>query len=229
MRRHGEQFFSSMAILMIVLVVGGFGTTLLTRTSAVLSLPMVVHLHGAVFLSWFLCFFLQARFVRAGNMATHRRIGQFSLGLGLLMILFGYLVTRGAYAKPDFSIAGLSPSGSTIYPSSDILAFASAYFLGIATRRNSAAHKRFMLLAGLLILDPAVSRIILVGLHWPGSIIVPIEGALIGILLVYDVSRLRQLHWASLIGMGLFAGMIVLKMTQGEQAWWHSTAKVLFG
>lgn len=229
MRRRGEQFFCFMAILMIVLVVGGFGTTLLTRTSAVLSLPMVVHLHGAVFLSWFLCFFLQARFVQAGDMATHRRIGQFSLGLGLLMILSGYLVTRGAYAKPDFSIAGLSPSGSAIYPCSDILAFASAYFLGIATRRNSAAHKRFMLLAGLLILDPAVSRIVLVGLHWPGSIIVPIEGALIGILLVYDVSRLRQLHWASLIGMGLFAGMIVLKMTQGEQAWWHSTAKVLFG
>lgn len=228
MHRRAEPFFGFMAILMIVLVIGGFGTTLITKTRAVLSLPTVVHLHGAVFLSWFLLFLAQTRLINSGNLAAHKRIGQLSLGLVPLMIILGYLVTRGAYAKPDFSIAALSSAGSTIYPSSDILAFIVAYCLGIVSRGDSVAHKRFMLLAGLLLLDPAVSRIVLFGLNWPGSIIVPIEGALIMVLVIYDFIRLKRLHWASLVGLGLFATMIGLKMTQGEQAWWLSTARFLF-
>lgn len=227
--KHGEPYFFFMGLLMAILVIAGFGTTLFTNTDAVLALPLIVHIHGAVFLSWFGLYLVQTRLIADGKLGLHRQMGQLSVVLALAMVVLGYLVTRGAYPKPEFSIAGLSSAGSTIFPTSDMIVFLAAYGLGLLNRPKAQAHKRFMLLAGLLILDPAVSRIVLFGLQAPPPLILLIEAGLILSLLAYDVIKLRRPHWASLTGLGLFVLMIALKMSQGESTWWLGTAKALYG
>lgn len=224
-----EPYFFGMALVMIVLVVLGFGSTFFKLNELVMAKPLIVHVHGVVFLSWFLLFAFQTRLIGDGNYRLHKQMGQLSLGLVALMLILGYLVIRGAYADPEFQIFGLTPAGSTIFPTSDLLFFVSAYGLGIGFRSLSAVHKRFMFIAGLLILDPAVFRFILFGLEGPPWLADLIEGLLFASLIAYDFIKLKRPHWASLVGVGMFIAMKYLRMTQGNEQWWLDLAPVLFG
>lgn len=224
-----EPYFFGMAMVMIALVVLGFGSTFFRLTDQVLAKPLLIHVHGIVFLGWFILFAAQAKLIGAGNYRLHKQLGQISLVLVALMLVLGYLVIRGAYANPEFQIAGLSSAGSTIFPASDLLFFISAYGLGIGFRSVSAAHKRFMCLAGLLIMDPAVFRFVLFGLEGPLLLADLIEIGLFTSLIVYDFIKLKRPHWATLIGVGFFITMKFIRMTQGDEQWWLSLAPVLFG
>ncbi|MEM7361067.1 MAG: hypothetical protein AAF431_18390, partial [Pseudomonadota bacterium] len=170
-----------------------------------------------------------AKLIGAGNYRLHKQLGQLSLLLVALMLILGYLVIRGAYANPEFKILGLTPAGSTIFPTSDLFFFVIAYVMGISFRTLSAAHKRFMCIAGLLILDPAVFRFILFGVEWPLWMADVIEASLFASLIVYDFIKLKRPHWASLMGIGLFIAMKYVRMTQGSEEWWLSLAPWIFG
>ncbi|MEO9470467.1 hypothetical protein [Parasphingorhabdus sp.] len=227
--RRGEPFFFYMSVILLLLVIGGFGSTLITTTDAVLSRPPVVHVHGMIFMSWFLLYLLQTRLIGSRNFVLHKRLGQLSIVLVSAMIVTGYLVTRIAFATPGWSISGLPPESSTIFPASDIVFFVIAFTLGLAFRANAAAHKRFMLLTGLLIMDPAIARLVINGLDGPLPLILLIELGLYVSIFVYDLRKYRRIHWATLIGFTLFVATTFLRMTQGEQTWWLSVSSKLFG
>lgn len=227
--KRGEPFFFYMSIVMLLLVMGGFGSTLISTTDAVLSRPPLVHVHGMIFMSWFLLYALQTRLIGRRNFELHKRLGQLSIVLVLAMVVTGYLVTRGALATPGWSISGLPPESSTIFPASDMVFFVIAYALGLTFRANAGAHKRFMLLAGLLIMDPAVARLVLNGFEGPPPLILLIELGLYASIFVYDFRKYRRIHWATLIGIALFAATTFLRMTQGEQTWWITVSNKLFG
>jgi hypothetical protein len=84
-----------------------------------------------------------------------------------------------------------------------------------------------MLLAGILIIDPAVGRLIYV-LGGPPTLIMLIEGGLVAAVIAYDLRTLRRPHWASLIGAALFGAAMTAKMTLAEAGWWKSFADSFF-
>lgn len=155
-------------------------------------------------------------------------MGKASVVFALAMVVLGYLVIRSAYAKPDFSIAGLSAAASVMYPFTDILNFVVVYSLGLANRRNPLAHQRLMMLAGILILDPAVSRLVITA-GGPPPLILFLELALFFALLTYDWRTLRKPHWATLFGLALFALAMAAKLTIAQTPAWTHLVKVLFG
>ena len=144
------------------------------------------------------------------------------------MVVFGFLVTAGAYKNPQWHISGLSSASSSIFPASDMVFFLIAYVLGFGFRSNAKIHKRFMLLAGLLIMDPAVARFVTVAIDAPALFILVIEISLYASLLLYDWRRLGRIHWASFVGLGLYAIMTTIRMTQSGEQWWLKTASFLF-
>mgnify|MGYP000872085225 CR=1 FL=1 len=110
--RPGERFFLIMGLILIAIVFGGFALPVLARSGSVGSMPVLLHLHGAVFFAWFLLFCVQAKLIGSGDVRLHMLLGKASVLVSTAMIVLGYLVLRGALAKPDFSIAGMPACSS---------------------------------------------------------------------------------------------------------------------
>ncbi|MFP6806660.1 MAG: hypothetical protein VB957_05700 [Pseudomonadales bacterium] len=134
---------------------------------------------------------------------------------------------RAAFALPEFAIGKNSHIASMMFPTTDLINFSIAFVLGLVNRANGAAHKRLMLLAGILILDPAVARLIeTIGAPFP--FIPIIELGLFGLLIGYDMVRLKRPHWASLLGLGLFFAAMMAKLSIAKMPIWADIATLLF-
>lgn len=217
-----------MGVVLLGTVVAGFVPPSLSRPGGIASVPALLHVHGAVYVSWFLLFILQARLIGAGNVRLHMRLGQLSVMLFAAMLVLGYLVIRGALVNPEFSIAGLSPAASVMFPFTDLVNLSIAYTLALANRKTPDAHKRLMLLAGILILDPAVARLVMT-LGAPPPVILLIELGFFAALFGYDIRTRRRPHWASLLGLGLYVLAMLSKLLVAKQPWWADFVYRVFG
>lgn len=217
-----------MGIILIAIVLGGFVPLAFSRPGGPLSLPWLLHLHGFIFLSWYVLFVAQAQLIGSGRVALHMRLGKLSIALAITMVVLAYLVVRGAYANPDWNIAGFSRAASTMFPLTDIVNFSIVYSVALLNRRTAEAHKRLMLMAGIMMIDPAVARLSFTAGTPPAAILL-LELALFVALIGYDLKTRRRPHWASLFGFGLFALAMVAKFTIAHQPWWASFVDMLLG
>ncbi len=223
-----EPFFFWMALALIAIVVSGVSLVAFSRPGGPMATPLFLHFHGAVFLGWFVLLAFQAWLMGAGQAALHKRLGQASFTLAVAIVIVGYLVVRFAVHKPAMTIAGRPAIIGAVFPIWDIINFTIAYTLGLANKSNAAAHKRFMLCAAMLMIDPAMARLVF-GLGLPGNLILVAELALFLALIVYDLVTRRRPHWASLVGLGLYAAAMAFKLNIGNFAWWPGLVKALFG
>src|SRR5438045_2192850 len=71
-----HRFFSSMAIVSAVAILGGFSSTYVPKLVAgTPTLPWIIHLHAVVFTSWLAFYVVQTTLVLTGRTALHRRVG----------------------------------------------------------------------------------------------------------------------------------------------------------
>ena len=223
----GEPFFIVMGLLLTAIVISGFGASALSLPEGPASLPLLYHIHGLIFLTWFVLFTLQASLIRNQRPVLHQALGRLSLILAVAMLLAGYLMMRSAYRIPSFSIGSNSHIASMMFPLTDLINFAIAFTLGLRHRTNSIAHKRLMLLAGILILDPAVARLVeAIGAQF--FFIPIIELGLFVILISSDRIRLKRPHWTSLFGLALFFAAMAAKFTLAQRPAWADFAAQLF-
>ncbi len=111
--------------------------------------------------------------------------------------------------------AGIAARGSGF----DIVTFAMLYALGLAKRSDAPVDKRLMVLAGVMMMDPAVARaaIFIVGF---APLTLLIELAILGAFPIYDWRTRGRPHWASMFGVVLFAVCFALRMAlAGSEAW----------
>lgn len=221
MRNKGEPFFFYMTIGLILVVVSGFSVLAFQRPGGPLATPLYLHVHGGIFLSWFLLLAVQSRLASRGTLDLHRKLGRLSIVLACIIVLVGYFVIRMAVHKPGFTIAGRPAVFGAVFPIFDMITFSIAYSLGILFRRRMHAHKRFMLISAVMMIDPAVARLVL-GLGGPGSLILVLELSIFVVMLTYDVARLQRPHWATLVGLGLYLGAFVVKRNVETIVWWQS-------
>lgn len=227
-RAPAESFFFGMGLLLTLIVLLGFLPPVLSKPNGAFSLPLLYHVHGLIFLCWFSLFTLQAYLARGRQLQLHRRLGQSSIAVAIAMLVTGYFMMRAAYALPEFVIGKNSHDASMMFPMTDLINFSIVFVLGLLNRANAAVHKRMMLLAGILILDPAVARLIqTVGAPFP---FIPItELGLFALLIGYDVTQLRKPHWCSLLGLALFLGALAAKLGFAQTPAWSDMARILFG
>lgn len=219
--QRGEAFFPVMGFVLITLVVAGFAPLAFARPGGPLAMPLLLHAHGAVFFCWYLLFIVQARLIGSGRIALHMRLGKLSVALAVAMVVLACLVIRFAYANPGFSIAGMSAAASTMFPITDIVNFVIVYSAALVLRRRAETHKRLMLMAGILMIDPAVARVSIV-LGAPVVFILLLELALFAAVIGYDIRTRRRPHWASLFGLALYIVAMVAKLTVAQQPWWET-------
>ncbi|MEO1729873.1 MAG: hypothetical protein AAFR64_03960 [Pseudomonadota bacterium] len=216
-----------MAIVLIAIVVSGFSVVAFSRPGGVMETPLFLHMHGAVFLAWFVLLAVQASLIGRGSVALHKRLGQISIALAIAIVVIGYFVVSHAIGQPDKTIAGRPAVIGSIFPIFDIINFTAAYSLGIANRANGIAHKRFMLSSAILMIDPAMARLVL-GLGGHGVLILVTEVALFAAMLCYDFYKLRRPHWATLIALGLYIIAFTVKLNIESITWWPGFLTAVF-
>ena len=225
-----RRFYSGMAIFMILVVLIGFapsfyfrGLVHVPRPNPTLS-PLVM-LHGLMFSLWMLLFLAQVRLVAAGRRDLHRRLGMWSMVFAAALIPLMIATTIGQVARAN-QPPGFTALGWTAVPAFGIPVYAGFIWGGWVWRYMVQTHKRFMLAAALLMMDPAIGRLPIFP-PTPGSTVLSdIAGwSPFLALFVWDWVRMRRFHWVTLATSGVWAVVLVFRAMALTSPTWEKFAK----
>lgn len=153
-----QRFYVSIALFGLAAVAIGFSTTyFIPMARRTFTAPGVVHLHGVSAFSWVCLLLGQALFVRSGRTKLHMRLGRLGLPLAIVIWSSGILTAAWA-AKRDLPSQGPIAETSFIGTVSGLSLFLAFVVAGYVARRRPAAHKRWMALATIAVLWPAIFR-----------------------------------------------------------------------
>jgi len=223
--RHRERLFSSIAVISALVVFVGFARTYyLKELFAIGPLPLLVHIHAAIFTAWIALFFVQARLVAARRTDIHRKLGVAGGLLAALMVTVGLATAINAARHGPSVTSGppdIPPLVFLVIPLGDIFIFTLLVSAGFLWRRKPEIHKRLMLLATLAILPPAVARIpIALGLPLNPLIFFGIPDLIMFGCIGYDLMTRKRLNPAYLWGgVALLAWQPLRLMLGGTHAW----------
>ncbi|MBC3872469.1 hypothetical protein [Undibacterium flavidum] len=165
------------------------------------ALSALLHLHGLVMTMWLLLFMLQVRLIATRKHAVHRRVGMWGMGLGVLVMVIGIATAIDSARRAQASPGGLPFLATSL---GGLFVFVTLVVLGLIYRRQRDFHSRFMLLANLSIIAPAIARLPLDVIERGGlALIFIIKDVCILAFVLYDLASTRRLHpataWASLL------------------------------
>lgn len=196
-----QRFFTRMAIGMAVFVVFAFGQWAVRGFVSPSTVPVWVHLHGVAMLSWLGMFVLQNQLALTGNIALHRKLGWVSLALVLFIAGLGMFTGRMAIelhrVPPFFTNAyflALTHIGTTL--------FAAMVIAAIAMRKETQWHRRLMTGAMILVLEPAIGRLVpapILGPVWTPITEAFFQLCAVGIVALHDRSETGSVHPATRI------------------------------
>ncbi len=228
----GTAFYLGMALVAAATVAIGFSTTyFLPVLGARFGGPLILHIHGALFIFWVLLLIVQTSLVRRRSLKWHRRLGMCALPLALAMAVSGIGV--GVFAVSRDLAAG---QGDFAY--SQLLGVATAMTLlvtfvtaALLMRRRPDWHKRLILLATIAILWPAWFRFrhLLPSLPRPDILLAVVASdSLILVAMLRDRLRFGQVHPAYWIcGLGLI-GEHVAEIFLFDSPVWRASARALY-
>lgn len=194
-----QGFFARFGVAMVAVIFVGFFQWEARGVVDVRNVPFWVHLHGAFMVSWLGLFVAQIVLAHRGPMDLHRKLGWLST-----FVIAGVLVT-GVYT-------GYKAIELHRYPPF----FGQAYFLaltivepavftllvaaGVALCRRSDWHRRLMMGATIVILEPAFGRLLPMPLlgdlgEW---VIMAIQLCFVGVMASHDLRRSGEVHPATL-------------------------------
>lgn len=188
--RADDIFFPAMGLLILSTVVIGFGQTYFFAGMLRAKLPdTLVHIHGALYVSWIFFVTVQPLLIAIGRVKWHMRLGVLGVVLPPLMVVFGVLTVFDFIRRDDGT--GISPQLLMAGDFAELALFVGLTSWGLLVRRDAASHKRLMILGTMAILGPAIAR-------WPIPFnplgIICIQLALPLFVVLYDLWSSRRLH-----------------------------------
>jgi hypothetical protein len=222
-RRFDHVFFTSMALVMLVTVFVGFAHTYYLAGLFRAPLPSrIIQVHGAVFSCWILLLVTQTSLVSARRVDIHRRLGVVGFVLGSLMIVLGVLAATDALARG--APAGRDPRMFYIVPLTDILMFAVGLYFAFRARKDPPAHKRFLYIATIALLTPAIARLPFAFVYRKSSVVALLAICYLLVLVVYDLWSMHRIHRATLWASLFLTVVLETRIPIGKTAAWHAFA-----
>jgi len=222
------RFFLGLAIAMLTLVVVGFARTFYLRPffgaidgpTRGATLPWHLVVHGSVMTAWFSLVVTQTLLIANRNVALHRRLGIAGAALAVPVIVVSMFTVVEFVVRRE--AAGIAiderQHGVVVGDTLNMLLYFPLFFgAALCLRRFPAAHKRLMLLAGLVMFDPVVARYFtlfsLVGL--PLYLLTAVSPvSLLLVLFGYDIATRKRPHWATV------CGIVWASLSRGPFATW---------
>jgi hypothetical protein len=205
-----ERFFLGAAIVMTLVIVGGFSNQLAAGRSTFYS-PPLVHAHAIVFMGWIMIYLLQNILVATDRIAIHRRLGWMAAGWMVPMIVLGFCVTLAMLRRGQVPFF-FRPLHFLIFDPMSLLTFAGLTGSAIALRNHTQWHRRLHLCGMSMLMGPGFGRLMPMPLMQPwsweatfaASMLFPIAGV------VADLRRTGHVHPAWRWGIATMIGSFVL-------------------
>lgn len=200
-----QRFFTRLAQVLAGLIVFGFLQWALRGFVDPLRTPIWIHAHGIAMLGWLGTIVAQNSLAGSGNLALHRRLGWASLGLVLAILLLGTFAGRMALAMhrvPPFFTDAYFLALTHV----EVTVFALTVVAAISMRAQTQWHRRLMIAATVLLMEPALGRLLpmpLLGQIVGGWTVTAVQVGFLGIMARHDAKVLGRIHPATLVGMGL--------------------------
>jgi len=227
-----SRFYPLIALAFAAVIVAGFARTYYLRAFfAVPPISTLVHLHGIVFSAWLLLFVAQTRLIARQNYALHMKVGIAGVVLALLVVIIGYMtaIVGAPVVRPR--PMGFSGLEFLIFPLTGIGLFAVFVAAAILLRRKAALHKRFMVLAMISVLGPAVARLIRLGDLGEHFLAIQASAAAAFVVwaLLYDWFKYRMIHPVFAIGGALIVLSWPVRAAVAQSDAWVAIASRLVG
>jgi hypothetical protein len=223
-----RKFYTRMALLLLVLVLLGFGPSFYFRSVVPPyprpnpTLPPAVIVHGTVFSLWMAAIVAQTQLISARKHGIHMQLGKLTVMLAVLMVPVMYLTAVWQVARanqPPFT----DPLTWTVVPLAVIIPFALMVWNGWSKRRDIQWHKRSMLSAAILVvMGPAIGRLPIAPPTLIGGSIQLLLGLTLFIpMFVHDRKLIRHVHPATRLGftMGVISVAVPLAVFWGKLPW----------
>lgn len=196
--RSDQGFFVAYAAVLALVIVFGFAQFALRGFSNPMTAPWWVHLHGLVMLGWLGLLVTQNVLAQSGSLALHRKLGRMSAVLVVAIVALGSFTAFKAlqlHRQPPFFtpayFLGLSNIG--------VMLFAGMVAWAVVLRRDTQWHRRLMLGATVLLLEPAFGRLLPMPLlmPWGEWVTMLLQLGFIAVLMRHDLRTLGAIHPAS--------------------------------
>lgn len=217
-------FFAGMALACALTVFTGFAPTYYFGRTGLPPLSPLVHVHAAVFTIWIVLLVGQTALVSAWRVDVHRRLGAVGAAVAVVMVVLGIMAAIGSLRR-GVSAPGLDPRVLFAIPISGILTFAVLVAGAIIYRRDTATHKRLMLMGNVSLISAAIGRIVLM-VRLPVLTLFLFTDFFVVAAIVYDLVSRGRIHRATTLGGVLIVikPLLVLGATTGP---WLAFADVL--
>jgi hypothetical protein len=223
-------FYPWIAIALSLVIVAGFSRTYYLRfLSDMPPMTFLVHLHGLVFTAWLALFIAQTRFIAAHRVDLHMKLGIAGVVLAAIITVVGLWTLVVQAGTPRVRATGLTNAQHTLVGITSIGMFAVFIALGVATRRRSALHKRYMVLAMIAILSPAAARLMAtVGLSQYANVFIPaMAAAFVIACLVHDWRTFRIVHPVFVIGGAVIVASWPLRYIGARAEWYQPIGEAI--
>ena len=188
------------ALMAITVLIGFWPTYFGPLIAGSLAKQPIVHFHGVVFMGWIGLFTTQAVLASTGRIALHRKVGKLGIAYGVLIVVVGLAATFNQLANGIAAGEAEATQSGLIAPFTDMIVFPMFFGLAVAYRRKPEIHKRWMLLATVMLLVAAVLRMDL-GDPRPRHIFLSIWLAPVLIAMAYDYASRKIVHPVYVIGL----------------------------
>jgi FtsH-binding integral membrane protein len=223
-RRYDHLFFSAMALLILATVFVGFARTYYLAGVFKAPLPsLIIHLHGAAFSCWILLLITQTSLVSAGRADIHRRLGIAGFFLGCLMVILGVMAATDSLVRRGGPV-GRDAQAFYIIPLTDMMFFATILFFAFRSRRDSAAHKRFIYVATNALMIAAIARVPVAFSYRNIFIATLLSDLFLLALITYDLWSMHKIHRVTLWAGGFLIFIQQVRLPIGKTAAWHAFA-----
>jgi energy-converting hydrogenase Eha subunit A len=239
-RAESRYFYFTMALCFAAVAFIGFAPTYWApMAKGTFRAAPVLHLHGLIFFSWTLYFIFQTWLVAAGQTVRHRSVGLIGISLATAMTFFGILIAILSVRRD--AAAGLGEAARTfmIVPLTDIALFAIFVLLAMVYLRRAEWHKRFMLLAMIVLMPAPIARWFLTFLAPPGGPVVPpvsvatgpvaVASLLLIVAMLHDWRSRGRPHAVYVWGGGAFLAVMLLRIPFSTSPAWQQIASALAG
>lgn len=193
-----ERFWQRMAIGLAIFIVFGFLQFAARGFVDPARAPWWVHVHGAAMLAWLGLLIVQPTLVMRANPSLHRRLGWIGAGLALVITglgVFTGLASLVLHRFPPF----FTPPYFLALTAVEALVFGAMVAAAIRNRRATDWHRRLMIGATIIILEPALGRLLPMPLlmGWSDIPVALCQIAVVGIVAFHDRRTLGRIHPAT--------------------------------
>ena len=223
-------FWQKIALGIAIFILFGFFQWAARGFVDIPAVPIWIHAHALVMVAWLALFVIQPTLVKRDALAQHRRLGQIGLVLAAVVVALGsfssIMAIRTAHVPPFFT-----PAYFLALTHIGLAAFAGMLAAAIVHRRDTQAHRRFMVGANVLLMEPAYGRLLPMPLlgPWGETVGMLIQLGTLALVARHDRATFGHVHRVTIIAMAVVAGYHALFELLGRAPFTVSLAARIAG